>query len=135
MKNLYQPWLFLLWRFLARNKHNCCLCMTAWVQLRRSMQTYEGPWKSCCCRVLSTCSIFLFYYLKELFCFTWHFELMYHTTMIMQDSQSLLNTSFFKSVMFSLTTVASTYNSRLAWKAEKHILIKALFVGNGLNVQ
>ena len=60
---------------------------------------------------------------------------MYHTTMIMQDSQSLLNTSFFKSVMFSLTTVASTYNSRLAWKAEKHILIKALFVGNGLNVQ
>ena len=38
-----------------------------------------------------------------------------------------------KSVMFSLMTVVSTSNSPLAWKAEKQILIIAIFVGNGLN--
>ena len=31
--------------------------------------------------------LFLFYYLKELFCFTWQYELSYHTTMIMRDLQ------------------------------------------------
>ena len=31
--------------------------------------------------------IFLFYYLKELFCFTWQYELSYHTTMIMRVLQ------------------------------------------------
>ena len=81
---LYKPWLFLLWCFFARTKRNCCLwckiefnCAKVWrtmkeLQLLRSFDHFR---------------LFLFYYLMELFCFTWQNELSYHTTMIMRDLQ------------------------------------------------
>ena len=106
---LYKPWLFLLWCFLARTKHNCCLwCMIEFncTKICKPMKDHERVAVAAEFWPLPVISLLLFKGIILFHLTVW--TKLPHNNDNARFAITTLLTWSLKSVMFSLMTVVST---------------------------